>query len=449
MTEAADRSFLFLQGPHGPFLAELGATLAAMGAGVLRIGFNAGDAAEWPDRGRYLPFRAPAAAWPDFLRGVLRGRGVTDLVMYGDARPLHVAAAAIAAAEGVRVHWLEEGYLRPHWITHEIGGVNGASRLIDTPIARIRAAARRIDLPLVPAPDRWGAARAHAWHGAIHHARLLAGWRGYPHWQSHRTPGPAREAWLNARRLLTGPARAVRARIQGRVLRGAGRPYDVVLLQLSHDSAFIRHGPFPTMEDFIAHCITAFAAGAPGQVALVFRTHPFEDMRLPLPAIVRRLARGAGIAARVRLIDGGPLGPLLDGARAAVTVNSTAGQQALWRGLPIAALGRAIYAKPGLASTRPLADFFAEPDPPDPAAYADFRRFLLATTQLPGSFYARAGRRAAVAGLAARLMSGDDPLARLLGAEEEGVANRPRNPAADADGAPARRKAIPRSAALL
>ena len=38
------------------------------------------------------------------------------------------------------VHWLEEGYLRPHWITHEIGGVNGGSRLMDLGMDRIREA---------------------------------------------------------------------------------------------------------------------------------------------------------------------------------------------------------------------------------------------------------------------------------------------------------------------
>jgi capsular polysaccharide export protein len=130
--------------------------------------------------------------------------------------------------------------------------------------------------------------------------------------------------------------------------------------------------------------------------------------------VLRGLAREAGIADRVSLVQGGPLGPLLDRARSAVTVNSTAGQQALWRGLPLSAQGRAIYAKPGLASDQPLDAFFADPAAPDMDAYRDFRRFLLATSQIPGSFYGRRGRALAVAGVAGRLLAGEDAHVRLL-----------------------------------
>ena len=46
-------------------------------------------------------------------------------------------------------------------------------------------------------------------------------------------------------------------------------------------------------------------------------------------------------------------------------MNSTAGQQALWRGLPLRAFGAAVYAKPEFVSSQPLEAFFAAPDRPE------------------------------------------------------------------------------------
>ena len=67
-----------------------------------------------------------------------------------------------------------------------------------------------------------------------------------------------------------------------------------------------------------------------------------------------------------------------------MTVNSTAAQQALWRGLPLKVFGRAVYAKPEFVSDQPLAEFFAAPTRPDSRAYRDFRRYLLETCQIRG-----------------------------------------------------------------
>ena len=81
---------------------------------------------------------------------------------------------------------------------------------------------------------------------------------------------------------------------------------------------------------------------------------------------------------------GGKLAQLLNDARSAVTVNSTAAQQVLWRGIPIKVFGDAVYAKPEFVSTQPLPEFFAQPTRPDNKAYKDYRRYLLETSQLPG-----------------------------------------------------------------
>ena len=57
---ATSQRFLLLQGPHGPFFQQLARLLQTSGAQVWRIGFNAGDAAFWRDKDRYIPFQSLA-----------------------------------------------------------------------------------------------------------------------------------------------------------------------------------------------------------------------------------------------------------------------------------------------------------------------------------------------------------------------------------------------------
>ena len=96
-------------------------------------------------------------------------------------------------------------------------------------------------------------------------------------------------------------------------------------------------------------------------------------------------------------------------ARSAVTVNSTAAQQVLWRGIPLKTFGEAVYAKPEFVSTKPLADFFAGAERPDRKAYTDYRRYLLETSQIAGGFYSARGRRQLLRQAVDMMLSADDP----------------------------------------
>jgi capsular polysaccharide export protein len=99
----------------------------------------------------------------------------------------------------------------------------------------------------------------------------------------------------------------------------------------------------------------------------------------------------------------------LNEARTAITVNSTAGQQVLWRGIPLKVFGRAVYDKPEFVSTQSLPDFFATPARPDNRAYKDYRRYLLETSQLPGGYYSQKGRRQLLRQVVDMMLAPDDP----------------------------------------
>lgn len=403
------RVFLFLQGPHGPFFDRLGAMLRIAGATVLRVGFNAGDQAFWRDGKSYVPFVGRPEIWPETISDLLDGRGVTDVVLYGDTRSHHVEAIQAAKARGVTVHVFEEGYMRPYWVTYERGGSNGHSRLMNLTIADMRRALAETDAEAPLPPAHWGDMRQHMLYGALYHLLTMLRQRAYPKFRSHRQEALPREAWLNIRRFLMLPAHAIERQTATRRIHRGGFPYHLVLLQLEHDSSFQEHSPFSTMYDFVAEVISGFKAGSEPHHHLVFKAHPLEDGRTPLRQDIRRVARQHGLSARVHFVRGGKLARLLDDARSAVTVNSTSGQQALWRGLPLKAFGKTIYGKPELISDLPLATFFSQPSHPDTRAYRYYRRFLLQTSQVPGGFYSVSGRRRLLRHIVDMVLSDSDP----------------------------------------
>jgi capsular polysaccharide export protein len=419
--KAGGRVFLMLQGPHGPFFGQLADRLRGLGATVWRAGFNAGDKACWGwRRPGYLPVHAGADDWPGLCGRMMADLGVTDLVLYGTTRPIHAAAIALARSRGITVHVFEEGYLRPYWATCERDGSNGGSALMDITIEDMAARLGRPGSARPPAPAHWGDMRAHVFHGARYHFHLMIGRRRYPAYQPHRAIGVGQEFRLYLRRLLLMPLHHLQRARANRRIRGGGFPYHLILLQLEHDASFTAWSGYDSMTGFITECLTGFAAGADASMHLVFKAHPLEDGRAAIAATIRDVAERLGLSARVHYLRGGKLARLLDGASGVATVNSTAGQQALWRGIPLKAMGRAVYDKPGLVSPQPLGAFFAAPRPPDPARYATYRAFLLQTSQLPGGFYGRRNRAALLRHCIPALLSPLGPYANAGQPERHG-----------------------------
>ncbi|MFK7943804.1 MAG: capsule biosynthesis protein [Paracoccaceae bacterium] len=419
MAETRQRVFLFLQGPHGPFFRELGRVLKARGVEVLRVAFNASDEGEWRRTGPLLRFDAPASAFEEWLRQRIEAHGVTDIVLYGDTRPVHATALEVARDLGLTPHCLEEGYLRPSWITYERGGNNGHSQLMDISLPRMAKALGHGHQPEEAAPATWGDARQHLWFSALYHARCLLPTQRYGRFRGHRDMPLLREcSWYWLRTLKLPWIWAHRSVKQWLLLRSR-KTFHLALLQLSFDASMQVHSNYQSTAEFVEDVIDAFAEGAEPEDYLVFKAHPFEDGREQLGSVIRDLAHDLGVGNRVLFIDGGKrLANLLDGARSAITVNSTAAQQALWRGLPVAAMGRAIYKKPGLVAEQPLPDFLRHPRRPDLRTYWLFRQFMMETSQLAGSFYAKNGIQKLLERLPDAMLAEKDLYAEVLDRDE-------------------------------
>ena len=90
---------------------------------------------------------------------------------FGDWRPLHREAILVAKLRNIQVWAFEEGYLRPHYITMEEGGVNGNSMLPHSP-ALLRELAESHPAPPSPVAVQnplsarvWKAIAYYAGHG--------------------------------------------------------------------------------------------------------------------------------------------------------------------------------------------------------------------------------------------------------------------------------------------
>ncbi|MEM6408395.1 MAG: capsule biosynthesis protein CapA [Pseudomonadota bacterium] len=389
----ATRHFLFLQGPHGPFFSRLSGTLRAAGCQTWRVGFNKGDEVFWSCKESFIAFSGQHADWPALFEQLVAKNQITDVVLYGDTRPIHAQAIKASREIGLRIHVFEEGYLRPYWVSYERDGSNGHSRLMDMSVAQMRADLDGSVLAQTEAPASWGDMRQHIFYGAVYHFFVMVWNHKYRAFRPHRALPVGKEFQLYVKRLLTLPLTALERRIATtRILRG-GFPYHLCLLQLEHDASFQAHSSFTSMSEFLELVIDGFAKGAPGHHHLVLKAHPLEDGRVPLRRQIKALARARGISNRVHYVRGGKLARLLNSARSAVTVNSTAAQQVLWRGLPLKAFGAAVYDKPEFVSSQSLGDFFTDPTPPNRHAYREYRQYLLETSQVPGGFYSAKGRR--------------------------------------------------------
>ncbi|HEU4697212.1 MAG TPA: capsular biosynthesis protein [Sphingomicrobium sp.] len=365
------RRFLFLQGPPGPFFRRLGEEMAREGIPVHRINLNGGDRRDWPEGG--VDFRGRFSEWPVFLDTFLRENGITDVLLFGDCRPYHLTAHGIAAARNVRTHVLEEGYIRPDWMTLEPEGVNARSSLSRDRNWFIEEARRLPPEPELPPITASFKRRARDSYWYYHH--VLTGCLAYPHFRSHRTTPILKEGfgWLwkfvRARRAAEAAAQVLRRLEQ--------KPLFLLPLQLSGDYQIRAHSPFPDMQSAASYAIRSFAANAPADVHLLLKAHPLDCSFYDWRRFVRRHARALGMEGRLHFVDGGDLEAMVRGARGLLCVNSTSATLALANDVPVCTLGRAIYDLKGLTHQGHLDGFWRDPTPPQAGLYAAFRRVLV------------------------------------------------------------------------
>ena len=410
------KSFLFLQGPISPFFPALATAMKARGHHVFRINVCLGDHLLW--KGLFWPqkewrgfhaaevpaedFQGRLGEWHAHVDRVLEERAVTDLVLLGEQRPYHRIAIAAAKARGIAVAATDFGYIRPDWIILERDGHNAVSHYPRDP-ASILALAE--GLPPVdenkqfadhfPTQARWD---------VLFHVSNLALWP-FPHFQGfqlHPTiPAYLGTAW---RLFLRGRTRRRAEALIARLPEEA--PFYLFAMQMENDYSIRAYSPYPDMDTALRETVRSFAAHAPDDAHLAVKVHPLDPGMKYWTSRLARMARRAGVADRVHLVDAIPLDPLLSRTTGVVTVNSTAGIRALQFGKPIIALGDALYRVRGMTHEEGLDSFWQEARVPDPVLTDAFLRGIAHHLHVRGGFYSPRGIEAAVAAAADRLEAG-------------------------------------------
>lgn len=409
---SSKRNFLLLQGPCGVFYRELQKSLEARGHACARVVINGGDFVD-ARFGRKLIFRRSFADWPAWLTAVAVRRHISDIVLYGDCRPYHRAAIAAMKPLGIAVHVLEEGYLRPNWITCERDGVNGNSRFVDLDLgavddARLAACIRAPETEFESSQFRYMLS------GFTYYLCSLLLTPFFPRYVPHRDLEILGEAALWFGRFASWPRRRLETRrALGRIAR-LGRPAHLVLLQLNGDSQIKHHSGFGSVRHFVEFCIAEFAASGSADAILIFKNHPLDNGVIDLSKLIRDTAAKRGLQDRVFFIDTGKLVPLLQMAISVTAVNSTACHQSLRRGIPTLVLGKAVYNHPEIVPHMRLADFFRLRPVGERQHYERLVELLRLTCQVNGGYYGKAGRKVALEPLCDMLIDGALPLEAFL-----------------------------------
>jgi capsular polysaccharide export protein len=380
----ARRRVLMLQGPMGPFFARLAEVLKAQGQLVWRVNFNGGD--DWyAGSEEVIRFRDRIAVWPERLAALIEQHRIDTIVLFGQSRPMHQMAIEQARALGLAVFVFEEGYVRPDYVTLELGGVNGWSTI---PRHRDFYDSMSVDLPPAPEPTHQEFAQVAGIAIAYALATMLTRWR-YPHYEHHRPLHPISEGlrWVQGGMRKWIRRYKERGSLPELIAPERSHRWFLVPLQVHNDAQIRDHSPFAGIRDFIDTVLRNFAEHARKDEWLVFKHHPLDRPYNDYSDYIASQADALGVLDRVRYIHDQHLPTLLKHTRGVVTINSTTGIQSLYHGTPVLPLGDCLYAVPGLVHSGPLESFWHTPGAVDSELFQRFRTYLVQQCQLNVSFY--------------------------------------------------------------
>ncbi|WP_173272536.1 capsule biosynthesis protein [Thiosulfatimonas sediminis] len=380
------KRILLLQGPMGNFFKRLDNELRKKGAITYKIGLNAGDQF-FSYRDNYTPYRKKRKYWQRSVSDFLVQNQIEQLYLFGDCRFYQSQAIYAAEKLGIEVFVFEEGYVRPNFITFEKHGVNNNSR-----IRRDRGFYDALDLEKLPevscVPSNFS-------HSAMIFSAMTYYFLGnvfhyaYPHYRHHRDFSGLKEAFYGIRSFVRKQFYKLKERNKlARITESFTKDYFFVPLQTHNDFQILKHSGYPSIEKFIIEVVESFAQHAPKDVCLMFKHHPVDRGRKNYTSFIEEQARVYGVPKRICVVHDVYLPDCLKHAKGTITVNSTVGLSSIFHGTPTLVMGQAIYDIEGLTNHGvSLAHFWQQQLKPDAVLFEKYRRYLVCTSQLNGSFY--------------------------------------------------------------
>lgn len=337
---------VLLQGPVGPFFDQLQTYLKEKGYRVERFVFHSGD--RFFSGNRCTRFEGTLVEWEQCFTDYLDQYQPACVVCFGSERPAHKVARSLAKQRNIPLLSLEEGYIRPGFVTVEEGGNNANSPLAG------QLPENNFDRAVVK-PDIHHVVNYRSFNRMGYYAILYYVIRTFfsssiSRELYHRRFFPPAEVfyWLrNGYRKLFH--RGADNPTIHRLLEYYPEQYFLVPLQVAADSNLQQAAQGWDSPRLITSLITSFAASAPKHCRLVFKVHPLERGHNRYEREIQEIAEQQGIADRVDLIDTGSMGLLARHAAGMITINSTSGLSAIHHGIPVLLVGKGLYEHASLA----------------------------------------------------------------------------------------------------
>ena len=377
---------LFLQGPMGGFFKRLDHQFRSDGAITYKIGLNAGDQF-FSNGDNYTPYRGDVEGWHGFISRFLVDKKIDKIFLFGDCRIYQRIAIGTANEAGVEVFVFEEGYIRPDYVTLEKFGVNDYSH-----ISREKAFYDQLDLNELeepsPLPTHFSLFRM-VMNAIVYYLASNLLFLAYPHYRHHRDFSSLKEAFFGIRNFVRKYYYLFKERYYPDLITGKlSKKYFFVPLQTYNDFQILQHSEYLSVEKFIIEVLESFAKNAPKDTYLIFKHHPVDRGRKNYADFIFNQAELFGIKKRVLLFHDVHLPTCLKNAIGTVTISSTVGLSSLYHQIPTITLGNSIYDIEGITCKDcHLDDFWQAPKLPDKLLFEKYRRYLIHTTQLNGSFY--------------------------------------------------------------
>jgi capsular polysaccharide export protein len=399
------RNLLLLQGVATPFFSELGKALESAGHSVLKVNFCGGDLLSgrfFSTSIKHINYRGGLKGLDAFYISLFDEHHITDILLFGDTRPVHTPALQVAKEMNIKLHVFEEGYFRPNFITLDKGGVNAYSSLPKN----AEFYKNQSHIKHKTAKKGGGGLTIRAWHDLRYHVATLLLKSQFPHYQSHRPERASKEYWGWIKRL---PSLYFyyndKSKQRINTLLKTQKTFYLLPLQLDGDSQMRVHSPINTVSELIDITLKSFSTNASSDSILVIKNHPLDPWFVNYPRLINKCARQYGIAKeRIIYLESGDLESLLSHTKGTVLVNSTVGTSALSLGSPVIALGSAIYDIEGLTFQGSLDQFWTQASPPDKALFDNFKDSVIERTQINGTFYSQKGIEMAVQGSLSKLI---------------------------------------------
>lgn len=389
--EHISSKIVLLQGPVGPFFRNLRRLLERRDFNAWRICFNAADNF-YSDRKNRINFSGNLVDWCEWFRDFVAYFQPDMIIFFGSEREIHRAAKDIADEIGIKVLSLEEGYIRPGFVTVEEGGNNAQSRLAGTmpPQDYVCIAQDRSE------PHDFKGLVSMCFFGAIYYIIRSVFSYGAQKRTFHRQISLISEAycWIRnfSRRFRSQSTNS--STIQ-KLIEFHDKKYILIPLQVASDGQLGRNALQWNSTRLIAASMKSFAESASRECRLVFKIHPMERGHCNHEKFILDTAAAFEVSDRIDIISVGSLGLLARHAARMITINSTAGLSAVFHGTPLMVIGKALYAHEDLATCAMGSPDFKTFWSVGRVAERDIRKSYLAWIKdqalVEGDFYASLG----------------------------------------------------------